>query len=412
MEWDTLAPAIARADVLLLDGYLLAQFPQVATCGKPLVMEATYPYGFETLQQFSQGSEVQQMAGFSSKLEITRQVAEAGDFFFSATERQRDYWLGVLDALGRINPMTYASDATLHQLIDVVPFGLPSRPAEYHGPVIKGVIPGIAPADRVILWGGGLWQWLDPLSLVRAVARLSQTRDDVRLLFPATRHPNPLISDMPMLQETKDLSDRLGLTDKVAFFGDWVPYDLWPSYLLEADIGASMHFDTLETRFAFRTRMLDYIWSGLPMVVTGGDATSELVTRFNLGQVVPSGDERAITEALDSLLETPNLREALAPGFEAVRPQLTWDRVCEPIARFCAQAHFAPDRAAAYGSSQKRTGMASVEGTQPRSAPTAAQVERQRDELERLRTLVQGYEQGRFIRLTRQLDGWRRKLGL
>ena len=173
-----------------------------------------------------------------------------------------------------------------------------------------------------------------------------------------------------------------------------------------------MHFDTLETRFAFRTRMLDYIWSGLPMVVTGGDATSELVTRFNLGQVVPSGDERAITEALDSLLETPSLRETLASGFEAVRPHLTWDRVCEPIARFCAQPRFAPDRASADGSSQKKTGMASVGGAQPRSAPTAAQLERQQDELERLRTLVQGYEQGRFIRLTCRLDDWRRKLGL
>jgi glycosyltransferase involved in cell wall biosynthesis len=367
-------------------------------------MEATCPYGFETLHQFSDESVDQQMASFMAKLKITRQVAQVGDFFFSANERQRDYWLGVLDAVGRVNPATYACDATLNRLIDVVPFGLPSRRPEYHGPVIKGVIPGIDPTDRVVLWGGGLWQWFDPLSLVRAVVRLAQTRDDVRLLFPGTRHPNPIIQDMPVLQETRELCDRLGLTGKVAFFGDWVPYHLWASYLMEADVGASMHFDTLETRFSFRTRILDYIWAELPMVVTGGDAASELVTRFNLGEVVPPGDDQSITEALDSLLKHPSLRETLRPRFEEVRPHLTWEKVCEPIARFCARPRFASDRAAVHGLPQE---MAEA------VPPVEAQLKQQRNELARLRALVRNYEQGRFIRLTRWLANcksrWRRK---
>jgi hypothetical protein len=412
-DWDTLAPAITNAEVLLLDGYVLAEFPGLVSCGKPLVMEATCPYGFETLHQFSDQSPIQQMADFRAKLEITRQVARAGDFFFSANERQRDYWLGVLDAVGRVNPTTYACDSTLHRLIDVVPFGLPSRRPEYHGPVIRGVIPGIAPTDRLILWGGGLWQWLDPLSLVRAVARLAETRKDVRLLFPGTQHPNPIIHTMPMLQETRDLCDRLGLTDKVAFFGDWIPYRMWASYLLEADIGVSMHLDTLETRFSSRTRILDYIWAELPMVVTGGDATSELVARFNLGHVVPPGDDQAISGALDSLLKTPNLREALRPGFEEARSGLTWEKVCEPIARFCAQPRFARDRVATDGSPCEATWAAPLLRAEQQCAPTAAQLEQQQNELQRLRALVQGYEQGRFIRLTRwfadRKSGWRSK---
>jgi hypothetical protein len=407
-EWDTLDSAISKADALLFDGYLLAEFPQLAACGKPLVLEATYPYSFETLHQFAGKPQDQQVSSFVAKLEITRQVALSGDFFFCANQRQRDYWLGVLDAFGRINPDTYAADPTLYQLLDIVPFGLPSRRPEHTTPVMKGVIPGISPTDRVVLWGGGLWQWLDPLSLVRAVARVVEKRSDVRLVFPATRHPNPMIGEMPMLKQTVELSDQLGLTGQVTFFGDWVPYELWPNYLHEADIGASMHFDTLETRFAFRTRMLDYIWMGLPMVVTGGDATSELVTRHNLGEVVPPGDDSAITAAISRLLEIPNLREAYREQFERVRPDFGWEVVCEPITRFCAQPRLAPDRAMGGVSSQALAGT----GLSTQVSQFQQELEQQQVEIERLQTVVQGYEQGRFIRLMRQIDRWRKKLGV
>lgn len=393
-DWESLAPAVSAADVLLLPGNMLMHFRPLGSCGKPLIIEATYPYTFEALHLFSDLPRDQQAPDFFYRLETTRQVALAGDFFFCASQRQRDYWLGVLDTVGRINPDTYGEDPTLYRLIDVVPFGLPSRRPEHTTPVLKGVIPGISPADRVVLWGGGLWQWLDPLSLVRAVARLVDQRSDVRLVFPATRHPNPIVPEMPMLQQTISLSDRLGLTGKVIFFGDWVPYELWPNYLLEADIGASLHFDTLETRFAFRTRILDYIWAGLPMVVTGGDETGELVARYDLGEVVPPGDEEAIAVALSRLLSIPHLRESYRERFEQVRPLFTWEKACEPIAKFCERPRLAPDRVT--GELLWQTSAERELETQIRRLE--GENERLRLEVERLQALVHGYEQGRVMR--------------
>jgi len=404
-DWNTIAAAVSKADVLALHGELLLGFPQLATCGKPLIMEATYPYTFESLHRLSGKPRDQQTPGLVACLESARQTALAGDFFFCSSQRQRDYWLGVLDALGRINPDTYADDPTLYRLIDIVPFGLPSRRPVHTAPAMKGVIPGIGVTDRVVLWGGGLWQWLDPLSLVRAIARVAEQRPDVRLVFPATRHPNPLIPDMPMRKQTVELSDQLGLTGRVTFFGDWVPYDLWPNYLLEADAGASLHFDTLETHFAFRTRMLDYIWAGLPMVVTGGDETSELVTRYGLGEVVPPGDDEAIAAAIIRLLDTPDRRGVYRERFERVRPEFTWEKACEPIARFCEQPRLAPDRAAGRVSSQTPAELAlSTQVSQLQQERAQQQAE-----IERLQALIHEYEQGRFIHLMRQLHEWRRK---
>ncbi|MFN2290446.1 MAG: glycosyltransferase family 4 protein [Anaerolineae bacterium] len=395
-SWQTLVPAISQADVLLFSGDMLMFFPQLAECGKPLIIEATYPYTFEALQLGSSQSREQQVAGYKARLETMRRAARAGDFFFCANERQRSYWLGVLDSLGRINPDTYSVDNSFRRFIDIVPFALPSRPPQRTGPAMKGVIPGIGPDDEIVLWGGGLWQWLDPLTLVRAVAQLAQRRPQVRLVFPATRHPNPTMPDMPMRQQAEALSDQLGLTGRTVFFGDWVPYEQWSNYLLEADVGASLHFDTLETHFAFRTRILDYIWASLPMVVTGGDSTSELVKAYDLGQVVPPGDAEAVAAALHCLLNTPDLRATHLPRFEEVQPQFTWERVCEPIARFCQNPSLAPDRAA---------------GTIPSTVDKDALAERDA-EIKRLHELVRSYEQGRFMRLMRHWHSWRRSLGV
>ena len=41
---------------------------------------------------------------------------------------------------------------------------------------MKGAYPGIDKNDRVILWGGGIWEWFDPLTLIRAVHRINQER--------------------------------------------------------------------------------------------------------------------------------------------------------------------------------------------------------------------------------------------
>jgi glycosyltransferase involved in cell wall biosynthesis len=421
-DWASIALFVARADVVLLHGVGLADFPRLETCGKPLIIEASYPYTFEGLQFLSRYPADERMSVAAQNLEIARQAALVGDFFVCACQRQRDYWIGVLDAVGRINPDTYGEDPTLYGLIDIVPFGLPARSPEHTAPAIKGVIPGIGLMDRVVLWGGGLWQWLDPLSLVRAIARVAKERPNVRLVFPATLHPNPMVAEMPMLRQTMELSDQLGLTDRVTFFGDWVPYEFWPNYLLEADIGASLHFDTLETRFAFRTRMLDYIWAGLPMVVTGGDETSQLVTRYGLGEVVKPGDDEAIAAAILRLLDTPNLREAYSEGFEQVRPHFTWERACEPITRFCQQPRLAPDRAVermpfqmpAEKALSAEVGQLRVQCEQQHSeiARLQEQYEQQHSEIGQLQALVDGYERGRFMRLMRRVHAWRRKLGL
>ncbi|MCK8653455.1 hypothetical protein M1M06_30805, partial [Ralstonia insidiosa] len=142
----------------------------------------------------------------------------------------------------------------------VVPFGLPEMPideavtraaaaaganttAAAHGlpHVMKGVWPGIGVHDRVLLWAGSLLDWQDPLTLIRAVAQLSRTRGDVKLVFMGTRHPNPLVSPMKVVEESRALASQLGVLDTHVFFNDWVPYEQRALFLRDADLGLSTH---------------------------------------------------------------------------------------------------------------------------------------------------------------------------
>ena len=149
-----------------------------------------------------------------------------------------------------------------------------------------------------------------------------------------------------MAEEARRLSDSLGLTDKIVFFGKtWVPYDERGAMLLEADLGVSLHLDNVETRYSFRTRVLDYLWAGLPILTTEGDAMAELVAGEDLGAVVPYGDDAAVAEAIGALVSDPERRRACASRSSAAARRFHWSLAAAPLMDYCQAPYQAPDRA-------------------------------------------------------------------
>jgi glycosyltransferase involved in cell wall biosynthesis len=388
-DGEALFSAAERSDVIMPCGNTLVDFPALADAGKPLIIDGYDPFTVESLARLAGEALEKQRAVHSTLLSLLRQQCLMGDFFICASERQRNWWLGLLEAHGRINPQTFSADPTLRQLVDIVPFGLPSRPPEHARPVLKGVVPGIGPDDKVILWGGGIWEWLDPLTLIQAMPEIVKRRPDVRLVFPGPRHPDTeLAPEMPIYRRTMQLARESDLRDRYVFFGHWVDYGEWQNYLMEADIGVSLHLDTLEARLAFRSRVLDYVWAGLPMVVTRGDATSEMVAQHGLGVLVDFADVNGVAEAVLEVLDAdPELQHA---RFGEVQAALTWERMAEPLVAFCRNPHHAADRQEGRGEASACLGL--VQELQ-------ARLKHREKELARLRSLVAGYESGRFIRL-------------
>lgn len=256
------------------------------------------------------------------------------DHLMCASEKQRDLWIGALLATRRISPQLYDGDPTLRRLIDCVPFGLPEAPPHDDGtdPITRR-FPQIGSEDEIVLWNGGIWAWLDAPGAIRAFEALRARRPRAKLVFmgaatlPAARAAE---------REARKLAATLGLLDRDVFFNDeWVSYEQRAAWLLRASCVISTHADHLETRFAFRTRMLDALWSGLPIVCTAGDDFADRVEREQLGATAPAGDAGALA---DALLEVLSLGRAhYRPRLEAAAARQTWPHVAAPLVRWVTE---------------------------------------------------------------------------
>ncbi len=405
-DWRTVQPAASQADVILTTGLVVRELPQLTQVGCPLVIDMYDPYPAESMSMIGSRSPEEQATWHQHFIDQLRIDCASGDFFLCASERQRYWWLGILASYGRINAATYQADPSLRNLIDVVSFGLDPAPLQHGRQVLKGVVPGIGPNDKVLLWGGGIWEWLDPLTLLRALPQVISQRPDVKVVFPGTQHPNATVPAMPMKQRAIDLARELNLLNTHVFFGDWVAYANWSNYLSESDFGVSLHFDSLETQLALRSRVLDYIRAELPIIVSRGDAMSEIVKSYGLGVVVDYQDATCVARTILQLLDEP--RDARAEQFAAAKAHLTWEVVAQPLVAFCLVPHEAADHQDNSVILQKL----SETEAQAQLSQLRTQLEQQSVEAAHLQALVNGYEQGRFIRLMRQLHQWRTKANL
>ena len=206
---------VGWADVVILQGWVMVGRPWIASSSCVVVVDAYDPMHLEQLEQGRDAGgtrgRVEAVRGATATL--NEQLRRA-DLVLCASDKQRDLWLGALATLGRVNPVTYDVDPSMGHLIAVVPFGVPDEPFPDGAGALKGVVPGIGVDDHVLLWGGGVYNWFDPLTLVQAVDALRHRVPTVRLYFMGMQHPNPGVAPMQMASDLRRLSDERGLTDR------------------------------------------------------------------------------------------------------------------------------------------------------------------------------------------------------
>jgi hypothetical protein len=325
---ETVDRLLRECDALVLQGELTKLFPQLLAADVPLAVDLYDPMNLEALED----PQADRLVPYTVDL-LVEQVVR-GDFFICASERQRDYWLGMLAAAGRITPELYAHDPDLRRLIDIVPFGTPPQPPVRTGPGVRGVIPAIGPDDPLFLWNGGLWDWFDPDTFVLAVAAARERVPTIRAYFMGVRHPHGGPEHTAIARRVFALSDRLGLTGRHVFFNDWTPYDTRHNVYLDATAIVSLHPAHLESRFSFRTRFLDGIWARVPMISTDGDVFAELVKSEGLGLTVEPGDVDGVAAAMETLAGDARVADAARERLRALAPSYYWENAVRPLSRW------------------------------------------------------------------------------
>jgi glycosyltransferase involved in cell wall biosynthesis len=142
-----------------------------------------------------------------------------------------------------------------------------------------------------------------------------------------------------------ELARREGLEgERVHFNSGWVPYAERGGWLLDADLGVIAHHDHLEARFAFRTRVLDYLWAGLPVVGSRGDVLGELVEREGLGRTVEPGDVEGFAAACRALLDDAAEYRRACGRIAELAPRLRWEIAARPLVEWCSRHPELPRR--------------------------------------------------------------------
>ncbi len=336
----------SSADVIIIQGDALRVHPFLKNVAGAIIADLYCP----VLLEYHQASDglAQDVRGTTSNYlsEVLHEQLVYADHFLCASDKQRDFWLGALMLAGRVNAYRWpkANYAGISELLSLLPFGLSaSKPVQEKKRLREKF--NIPDDEFVLIWGGGLYQWFDPVTIIRAVNVIVSSGHKIHLVFVGVKHPNPGITEHDMCATAVQLATELGLIGRFVHFNfGWVDYADRHNFLLDANVGVSAHFDNPETKFSFRTRMLDYLWCGLPIVASKGDVFGDALDTEGVGIAVDFEDVDGWVAALTRMSTDSEFLESCKYNSSEYAKGFHWPNVVKPLIDICNEIKPSADR--------------------------------------------------------------------
>lgn len=247
------------------------------------------------------------------------------------SNRQRYMMLGELAAVGRLNRHT----ARLDLVKVLVPFHLFDTEFRHERDVLRGSC--VRADDFVVLWSGGYNTWCDVETLYAGLEGAMAQHPGI--VFVSTGGAIPGHDDQTY-DRFRQLVAQSPNGHRYKFCG-WVPTEDVPNYYLESNCALNVDRWTVEGQVGYRTRILDWIMAGLPVVTTVLCELSETLASHNYLTTFRIGDPHDLGIKLAALAvdcsaaitQTAKAREYLkthlAPAV-ALAPLVEWVEHPEP----------------------------------------------------------------------------------
>ncbi len=255
-------------------------------------------------------------------------LARGAEHSFFSTDGQRTFVAGTLYALG--SPSAAKLAAELPSRSSLMPMGIPDAPFPAGHPF---PYPDCLRGRRIFLWGGGLWSWMDWDTPIRAFASRQGEPDPPVLFFLAGRNESGLsVQDTP-LEQARELARSLGALGTTVYFNERRagPGEL-PGYLEHCHAGILSNPPQTESLASWRTRLLDLLWAGRPLVSSGWDPLGAAMAQAGAARIAPHSDPIALARALDAF-RTPDAWSAASDASARLGSSMRWSQALAPLAR-------------------------------------------------------------------------------
>ena len=317
LDAENILRGTSEADVAVVQGHVandlfahMKPLPVVVDLYDPFIVENLHYYG-------ERGAEV-----FTHDHATLVNSLLRGDLFLCASEAQRLFYLGMMLAVGRLNPVAFETDAQLDPLIRIAPFGVgPAR-----------AVPSRASTAPDILFGG-IYDWYDPIIAIEAVAIARAKVPMLKLTF--NTHPNPELT--PQGKTAEAIKHVKRKEYDFVRFEPWVAYDDRASFFDRFTLALLTFPQSIETDLAMRTRVYDYLWAGLPIITSSARGTDELLERYRCGSVIRRDDPAAFASEIVGVLTDRERYESMVGGTRSFVVHHQWQRTLRPLLDFCAK---------------------------------------------------------------------------
>jgi glycosyltransferase involved in cell wall biosynthesis len=169
-------------------------------------------------------------------------------------------------------------------------------------------------ANFRIVFPGGL-QWHQGLDIaIRAFALF------IKEVPSAELH---IVGDGPMKQFLLELTNQLGLSEKVRFFGE-VPFHKVPEIIAEADLGVVPKRADSFGNEAYSTKIMEFMSMGVPVVAARTKIDSYYFNDTQVRFFTP-GDENDMARAMVDIARQPALRQKLIQNGLAYAERNQWE---------------------------------------------------------------------------------------
>ncbi len=312
-SWDR--RSIRGFDVIIAPPLALLSFPALMETSSYLIFDLSDPVIFENLHLFP-GDALR----FSAYFSLYQLALWCGDHFLVANARQRDFYMPLFLSSRRMNTQLLSSQPDVQQrLFTLLAGGTSDAP-----------FPASDEKKEYILWFGGIWEWMDPLTPLRAFLSI-QEKIPYSFVLVGSQHPSGYLPQSRIMKTLCKEAKASPLWSQRIRVVDWVPYEQRLEFLRKAFVGISCHLDGLEAYYAHRARLFEYLWAGIPIITTCGETLGDEIAGQGAGILVKPGDVQGIARALLDLHQNATRREEMEKASRALGEQMRWEKMIHPL---------------------------------------------------------------------------------